>query len=248
MENTDKIYQTEMLRILKHIDKTLTENGIWYCVAYGTMLGTVRENGFIPWDRDIDVFIKLPERERARKLLKEGLPDDLIYCDASQNTVGVMDGIKSKQYGEPTNVDIYTLVGAPDISKMTDAEIKKILRRNKICTKLFLAKYGDYHKLRKRYKVLPYLTVKALLHLVPNGLIRRLITHYEYKYNYDGAPYMMALMTYRRTTEIMPSEIYNGTLRHQFEDLEVNIPVGYHTFLCRAYGEDYMTPKQTGWK
>lgn len=244
----EKVYQDEMLKILKYIDKILTENGIWYSVAYGTLLGCVRENGFIPWDRDIDVFIKLPEREHARKLLKDNLPSDLEYRDASDNSVGVMDGIMSKQYGDSTNVDIYTLIGAPDISKMTDTEIKKLLRRNKVCTKLFLAKYGDYHKLRKKYKVVPYLTVKALLHLVPNSLIRKLITHYEYKFSYEGAPYMMAMMTYRRPTEIMPSEIYKDTLRHQFEDLEVNIPVGYHKFLCRAYGEDYMTPKQTGWK
>lgn len=248
MENTEKIYQDEMLRILKIIDKTLTENGIWYSVAYGTLLGTIRENGFIPWDRDVDVFIKLPERERARKLLKKALPEDLVYRDASENTVGVMDGIMSKQYGEPTNVDIYTLVGAPDISTMKDSEIKKILRRNKVLTKLFLAKYGDYHKLRKAYKVVPYLTVKAILHLVPNPLIRSIITHYENKYDFEMAPYMMALMTYRRTTEIMPSDIYKSTQRHQFENLEVNIPVGYHIFLCRAYGDDYMTPKQTGWK
>lgn len=248
MEQMEKIYQDEMLKILKYIDKTLTENGIWYSVAYGTLLGCVRDNGFIPWDRDVDVFVKLPERERARELLKGNLPNDLEYRDTSDNSVGVMDGIMSKKYGDSTNVDIYTLIGAPDISKMTDTEIKKLLRRNKICTKLFLAKYGDYHKLRKKYKVVPYLTAKALLHLVPNSLIRKLITHYEYKFNYEGAPYMMAMMTYRRPTEIMPSEIYESTLRHRFEDLEVNIPAGYHTFLCRAYGEDYMTPKQTGWK
>ena len=58
----------------------------------------------------------------------------------------------------------------------------------------------------------------------------------------------MAMMTYRRITEIMPSIIYKGTIRHSFENLEVNVTDGYHIFLCRAYGEDYMTPKQTNWE
>lgn len=248
MENNEKILQDEMLRILKYIDKTLTENGIWYSVAYGTMLGTVRENGFIPWDRDVDIFIKLPEREKARSLLKGNLPADMIYMDANENTVGCMDGIMSKDYGDATNVDIYTLIGAPDISKMSDSRIKKILKRNKFCTKFFGSKYGDWHKLRKAYKILPYFIVKGFLHLIPNRLIRSLISHYDYKYDFETSPYKMCMMTYRRTTEIMPSEIYNGTIRHKFEDMEVNIPTGYHTFLFRAYGEDYMTPKKTGWK
>lgn len=248
MENMEKIRQDEMVRILKYIDHTLTENGIWYSVAYGTLLGCIRENGFIPWDRDVDVFIKLPERARARKLLKDSLPGDLVYRDTSDNFAGVMDGIMSKEFGESTNVDIYTLVGAPDISKMTDVEIKKILRRNKFFTKFFGAKYGDYHKLKKAYKVVPFLIVKGFLHLIPNKIIQRIITHYENMYDYESAPFVMSMMTYRRTTEIMPKELYRDTLRHKFEDCVVNIPIGYHTFLCRAYGEDYIIPKRTGWQ
>lgn len=248
MNNNDITYQSEMLRILKYIDKVFLDNGIWYSVAYGTMLGTIRENGFIPWDKDIDIFIKLPERERARKLLKDNLPSDMIYLDCSVNTVGCMDGIMSKKYGRQTNVDIYTLIGAPDISKMKDSDIKSILRRNKFCTKFFGAKYGDYHLLRKKYKVLPFLFVKGFLHMIPNKLIRKLIFYYENKYDFNTAPYMMAMMTYRRTTEIMPSIIFRDTIRHSFENLEVNVTDGYHIFLCRAYGEDYMTPKQTNWE
>lgn len=248
MEDQNKVYQNEMVRILGYIDKVLTENGIWYSVAYGTILGAVRENGFIPWDKDIDVFIKLPQREKARKILKANLPEDLLYMDCSTNTVGCMDGIMSKEYGDETNVDIYTLIGAPNIQTMEDSEIRRILKRNKFCTKVFGAKYGDYHKLRKVYKVLPYLFIKAVLHLVPDCLIRKIILHYENKFNFDSAPYMMAMMTYRRITEIMPSEIYKGTLRHAFENIEVNIPEGYHTFLCRAYGDDYMVPKKNNWE
>lgn len=248
MGKNETVFQDEMLRILEFIDKTLTEKGLWYSVAYGTLLGAVRENGFIPWDMDVDVFIKLPERETVRKVLKENLPSDMVYMDANDNCVGCMDGIMSREYGDATNVDIYTLIGAPDISKMPDADIKKILRRNKFCTKFFGAKYGDWHKLRKAYKIVPYLMVKGFLHLIPNGMIRSLIAHYDYKYDYEASPYKMCMMTYRRTTEIMPSEIFDDTVRHKFEKMEVNIPSGYHRFLCRAYGEDYMTPKQTGWQ
>ena len=248
MENLEAKYQEEMLRIVNYIDKILTGNGIWYSVAYGTILGAIRENGFIPWDRDADVFVKLPDRERARKVLKENLPDDLVYSDSSINTVGCMDGIMSKRYGDFTNVDIYTLIGAPDTDNMKTSEVNAILWRNKFCTKFFGTKYGDWHKLRKVYKIVPYLLVKGFLHLIPNKIIRGILHYYEYKYDYETSPFIMTMVSYRRAGDIMPREIFDEVVRHKFENIEVNVPKLAHNYCSRSYGEDYMTPKQTGWQ
>lgn len=45
------------LETLKVFDETMTENGFKYSLAFGTMLGAVREKGFIKHDADIDVFM-----------------------------------------------------------------------------------------------------------------------------------------------------------------------------------------------
>ncbi len=248
MTMEEKVYQEEMLKILAYIDKCLVEKNLWYTLAYGSVLGAVRENGFIPWDRDADIFIKLPDREIIRSVLKKHLPDAWEYLDSSKDNVNCFDNIRSKEYGEFAQVDIYTLYGAPDIAKMKQSKIKGILRRNKICTKLFGAKYGDYRKLRKGYKVIPFFLVKAFLHGIPNKWIRRIITHYECKDSFENAPYMMSMVTYRRPTDIMPRKVFDTSLRHVFENIEVNIPGDYTTYLERSYGSDYMIPKQTGWK
>lgn len=39
-----------MLEILLDFDKVCRNNGIRYSLAYGTLLGAVRHQGFIPWD------------------------------------------------------------------------------------------------------------------------------------------------------------------------------------------------------
>ncbi len=45
------------LKVLQIFDKCLTENGIEYTLAFGTLLGAVREKGFIKHDLDIDVSV-----------------------------------------------------------------------------------------------------------------------------------------------------------------------------------------------
>ena len=45
------------LKVLQRFDKCLTENGIEYTLAFGTLLGAVREKGFIKHDLDVDVCV-----------------------------------------------------------------------------------------------------------------------------------------------------------------------------------------------
>lgn len=51
-----KIWDVE-LEILDVIDKVCKGNGLHYSLAYGSMLGAVRHQGFIPWDDDMDIWM-----------------------------------------------------------------------------------------------------------------------------------------------------------------------------------------------
>ena len=46
-----------LIEMLAKLDAFFTRNGITYYLAYGTLLGAVRHQGFIPWDDDVDLFI-----------------------------------------------------------------------------------------------------------------------------------------------------------------------------------------------
>ena len=49
------LFHKNGIKVLKAFDECLTSNGFTYTLAFGTMLGAIREQGFIPHDLDIDV-------------------------------------------------------------------------------------------------------------------------------------------------------------------------------------------------
>ena len=73
--NVPKI-QNVLLRMAKKIKSILEDNDIPYFITYGTLLGAVRHQGFIPWDDDFDIYLFDDTYDRAMELLKERLPDD----------------------------------------------------------------------------------------------------------------------------------------------------------------------------
>ena len=66
-ERQKKIWAVE-LNLLEQFDLFCRKYNIQYFAGYGTLLGAVRHQGFIPWDNDIDVVMFRPEYERLKSL------------------------------------------------------------------------------------------------------------------------------------------------------------------------------------
>lgn len=63
--NTDlRNVQLACLNILKEFRTICEKNSLRYYLAYGTLLGTIRHHGYIPWDDDIDIWMPRPDFER----------------------------------------------------------------------------------------------------------------------------------------------------------------------------------------
>lgn len=75
--NVSKV-QNVLLRMAKNIKAILEENDIPYFITYGTLLGAVRHQGFIPWDDDFDFYLFDDSYDQAMAVLKEGLPEDMF--------------------------------------------------------------------------------------------------------------------------------------------------------------------------
>ena len=71
IRNRNKAYQANSLNTLAVFDSCMRNNGIQYTLIFGTMLGAVREKGFIKHDMDIDVAMWVEDySERVQQCLE----------------------------------------------------------------------------------------------------------------------------------------------------------------------------------
>ena len=64
-------YRTCLLICLIEFDNFCKKNHLQYFLVCGTLLGSIRHKGFIPWDDDIDVAMPYYDYQKMMKLACE---------------------------------------------------------------------------------------------------------------------------------------------------------------------------------
>ncbi|MBO4603327.1 MAG: LicD family protein [Salinivirgaceae bacterium] len=83
MNNIEIIHDAE-LDTLNDVIRSFEKHGIKYYLGFGTLLGAIRHQGFIPWDDDVDLFIPRPDFEKIKRYEKDIIPQPYIL---SGNTI-----------------------------------------------------------------------------------------------------------------------------------------------------------------
>lgn len=230
-------YQNIAYEILCEFDRICRTNNINYYLAYGTLLGAIRDSGQIPWDYDIDVQIKANDKERLLNALKS-MDSEYYYAyiDNTKKYPTYCLRVSKKGYHfNAIHVDVFFLIGAPvesnEISKFI-VEINKYCnkRLEKYCPLWFPSKGGKLEKMADKYRVIKnsYISDRRI------NLIDEELT---YRYEIGKSDYLCCLA---RELFALPIRWYESTDEVLINGRKFMVPVGYKEILEKSYG-DYKT-------
>ena len=248
---TAREVQLGELEVLKKLDEICGQLNLRYFLTYGTLLGAVRHQGFIPWDDDVDVMMPRPDYEKLIAYLraneKELAPFKLMHYETNKEYVYPIsrfvdtrywiDYEGTTDYGLGLFVDIYPLDGCGN----TAEEAGKIMKSNKPDITLMGFAGADKYKLcvnggflRSAVKLIAYWYAK----LRGTYYFARKLDKKGQRYAYDAYDYVN-LTIWATGVKWFKKEWFAGIERIQFEDTMFCVPSGYHEILAQCYG-DYM--------
>ena len=253
-EKMKKVWAVE-LDLLCKLDEVCRQMGLNYYLDSGSLLGAIREKGFIPWDDDIDVVMLRDDYEQLVNngqryfeepyFLQTAYSDPRYYnCHANlrnSKTTGILphQGKKSP-INQGIFIDIFVLDGIPENRKTAIKEIKK-QNRYRTMIRSMTSKF-DSSKIIKS-------TVKAAL-----GSLCRILYHSPEKVyslsrteamKWEDSKYVDKLWWRSNPKRIhyLEKKWFSQPQMVQFEWLQFPVPANYDDILTEYYGMDYNKPQ-----
>jgi lipopolysaccharide cholinephosphotransferase len=175
----------------------------------------------MPWN-DYQRFIKEYDNQNY-ELIGFGKTDRRNYYDIFLKIIDYKTMVR-EDYGfirkfHPVSMDIFPLVGMPEDASERHLFFAKYKETDKRIWEDFYANNGDFDVYNKWF-----MKQKEFL----------------YRYDFDASEYVGVLGTAYGEKDCATRKVYSETIRMPFEDIEVNVPVGYKEYLDNLYGENWM--------
>jgi lipopolysaccharide cholinephosphotransferase len=256
-EMTLKELQAMNLEILSDVHEFCVSNDIKYSLAYGTMLGAVRHQGFIPWDDDADVILPRPDydkfctsykSDKGFRILPPDSPDSYIPFARVYDTQRTKMISRTPWCGVDAGafIDVFPLDGldinVPDINKQ---ELKEhLFWVDNVKRRKLLVSLSEIDGLKKKIKHI----IKRCIWRGGKKKIRKIINHKLEEYSqhqFEGSECFDQIVN-RITThwDFIYKKDFEKFLLMKFEDKEFFVMNGYDGILRRRYGDYLVIPPE----
>ena len=250
--------QKYILKILKDVTSLFDEMGIRYYMQGGTMLGSIRHKGFIPWDDDVDIAIPREQYDKMLNTISDKLPENLelrTYWDESTHHyyfARIVDtrylikrmGSMEVRY-ENVWIDLFPLDGMPN-----NAAVRQIHKFRLLFTRMLyhistIEKVNINRPGRSKLEkvIIRFAQITRIGKIINTrrqlDKIDRLLKAYPLK----GSKWIVNFtgQTSYKFNELFRKKIYGHKKMYPFEDMMLPGPEQYDAYLTSLYG-DYMTP------
>ncbi len=230
--------QSEMLRLLRIIDKVAKENNIAYWIAGGSMIGVVRHHGFIPWDDDLDIELLKEDYIKLVKCLShycKTSDEEFLYYTYPQ-VFHCCNYFASKKYflRSQGSAHIYPVkVDIRPFNCIKNSE-KDIIENNRFKDIANYKVFGKTHG---------YVEAKKAKHVDTKSFF--LSYNYEYGlYNPSNEDCLLAnpYFEYSVNFDFKYNNLF-PLIRESFEGISVPLPKEYDYILSSIYGDYMSLPK-----
>lgn len=248
----------EILEVFKVFVGICEKHHLRYYAFYGTALGAIRHQGFIPWDDDFDVAMPRDDYNRFLRVAFEEVCAPFCFCNGGEGPVAATfyskivkqgDGLREK-LSEMTGLEIIDLpyidIFALDNFPGSQELVRKNIRRRRLIRACQMYRYpGNIsEKLGRVHKLLGRMIGRFV-----SLFVKKTESNREMAFVLNDECALMATSksdTYieysfykmRRDREL-PMSWFEPARVVPFEDTCVRVPARAEDYLARYYG-DYM--------
>ena len=251
-------FQLAQLPLLDEIDRISKELNLVYYLIGGTLLGAVRNSGFIPWDPDMDIAMPRQDYEKLKCYFKTYKSDVFFYEDYDSekyhnSTHAILrikgttvifkrlSGVGKKISNNGLFLDIFPLDKSPmDIKKRTK-QIRKILRIKRILYYKEAQIYDRKKKIKNMFKKL----ISLFLSVISYKSLGKKLTKVETKYNEENSDYLVSMSShYSYEKQLINKDVYGVPQKIIFEGKEYSAPNDIDAYLTKIYGNYLKLPPE----
>jgi len=244
VKNTQKHIQMTELDMLKEVEEIARKYKFNYYLAYGTVLGAVRHQGFIPWDTDVDIIIDVESYDAFCKVLYHEIDGKYevkhINYDQSYDSLKARIAPKSVSHNI-IHIDIFPLVGSPKsmIGKYVFSKVCYINYRA-----FFIKKVNPNNNYRNdRLKRILMKTAKLILKVIPKDVLIKNFYHLAKMNSTKNSKFLYNICGSYGMKEFIPKYWLGKPVYMKFETQLLPLTKEYDKYLTHIYN-DYMTPKK----